>query len=270
MIPSAIRFLSRRPVVAAVLGGTALTGTALAIRQHLTRASEGIASSAHPTPTPAPTRTLSEQHAHVPPTPSPLSVPVTPRPTRQSVRNEIATNTLTHVTRETNVSGIMQEGLQAHRGGTGGAGAALPDSPARRAFIEHSRNFVHLGSADPRVYGNDNPAVFYSNHYKRSGYVPRILRIAPTPATRAMMERDPDDQGPGRMRTRSDIPPQHIVHTPLESAFRAAGVVGADYAPEPFVTNATGAGGRSRTPTQQTEDIRRAVHDSEATIYTGE
>lgn len=189
------------------------------------------------------------------------------RPSIGNVLTSMAKNVYSHVTRETNVAKIVGSqgaGLDPGFGGKGGASEAFKaiDASTAQTFSEHSRNFIHLGLDSE---GRENrPSEFYSDFYARQGIESRVLHV--TMPTGASVIPDPDDTQGGRYKTSSAISQQHIVHIPLSTAFRAPGTIGADYAPEPFVRQATQEiGGRSVM--QRTEDIRRAVHSTSETIY---
>jgi hypothetical protein len=182
------------------------------------------------------------------------------QPNQSEVQSSLDKHVYTHVTRESNVRAIMTSGLDPAHGGKGGASAAV----GRDDFIKRSTGFVHLGLD---AEGIDNkPSEFYSGVYAAKRISSSVLRLS-LPAA-AHIHSDPDDPQGGRYKTTTAIPPSHIVPLPMKVAFRAPGVIGADYAPHDFVAGATRDIG-GRTITQRTEDIRRAVHGTEKTIYPG-
>lgn len=182
------------------------------------------------------------------------------RPTVQGVKRKLAEQLYSHVTREESVSSIMKTGLDPSRGGTGGASDAI----GSEKFKEQSANYVHLGLDSKALPGKPRASESYASFYEHSGIESRTLNVGLPQG--AELVPDPDDKRGGRYKTKSAISPGHIVPHSLKTAFRAPGAIGADYAPAEFVKRVTAADS-NRSIKQLTEDIRRAVYNTEDTIF---
>ncbi|MBV1776678.1 hypothetical protein KSF73_13255 [Burkholderiaceae bacterium DAT-1] len=182
-------------------------------------------------------------------------------PCRESVTASIEQNVYSHVTREENVPKIVGNegiGLDPARGGQGGASAAV----GKARFVRNSTGFIHLVLDKEGV--KNRPSEFYTSVFHERGIESRVLNV--TVPQLSEMRHDPDDRQGGRYKTQQAIPQSHIVPIPLTTAFRPVGEIGADYAPHDFVKHAT-RDIPNRTVQQRTEDIRRAVHKSDKTIF---
>jgi hypothetical protein len=203
-------------------------------------------------------------------------------PTPAAVRAALQQNVFSHVTAFPNVipatfdptpegerAKIMEAGLLSQLGGVAGAGSMLPNSKFKENMIKTSSGLVHLGSTDLR-YDANSPRTFYEQHYRNNHRQSLTLSVAPSREIRESLRDDPRDTAGGRLITERSIPASSILTVPLSDAIRPAtgpGSIGADYAPAGFIRNALGDLGAGRHPTDQVEDIRRALHPDQPNIY---
>lgn len=128
-----------------------------------------------------------------------------------------------HVTRNSNVDSILQNGLLTNHGGRGGASEAARS----QAFQQHSQGHVHLGQ-DMGLTDN-RPSHFYQQFYNSKGIPNTTLTVYPGPQQLVHLQDDPDDRQGQRYRTTEDVPPDQIHPIPL--TVRENGTIGADYTP---------------------------------------